>query len=192
MPGPRRQPCPQFRLAHDAGVSLCGERRPDSTDQGDVLFVGQGRAGHRNFGGVRETPQSLHQSQPVDRASTIKNTFNEIQHRAGFEDSFGEFAARHVNVKRCGLAPFLIVGFCSKTATTFNYDTLVEDESRVAGKPVSVLSDNATANTDRWLLNLHGSATSPESIVVTRDDYPGCNSNRVAPSSLAKVANAAG
>ncbi len=40
---------------------------------------------------------------------------------------------------------------------------------------------------ERWLLKLHGSVDKPESIVLTRDDYLGFNSDRAALSSLVKA-----
>ncbi len=41
--------------------------------------------------------------------------------------------ARHVDMKRYGLAPARIVGVGAKAAITLNYDTLFEDASADAG-----------------------------------------------------------
>ncbi|WP_207346453.1 SIR2 family protein [Arthrobacter sp. E3] len=123
----------------------------------------------------------------VDRATIIKSIFTEKQARSEQNESFGQFVASHVNVRRYGLAPALIVGIGSQAAITLNYDTLYENAAKDAGVPATVIPDDISTDSDRWLLKLHGSITSPDSIVLTRDDYLGYSSNRQALTSLVKA-----
>jgi hypothetical protein len=88
---------------------------------------------------------------------------------------------------RYGLAPVLLAGLRPREAVTLNYDALYELASEDVGSPVTLLPDDP-AQVDRgWLLKLHGSVSSPSSIVLTRDDYLSFGKARAALSSLAKA-----
>lgn len=131
--------------------------------------------------------EKLAKMSSVDRATIVKSIFSEGQFQNMRGESFGDFVARHVNVHRYGLAPALIAGIGATAAITLNYDTLFEDAANDAGNAVTVIPDDVSVDTARWLLKLHGSITSPDSIVLTRDDYLGYSSNRQALSSLVKA-----
>jgi hypothetical protein len=85
------------------------------------------------------------------------------------------------------LAPALLATLPSAGAITLNYDRLFETACDDAQKPRTVLPENVPAVGNDWLLKLHGSVTQPDSIVLTRDDYLGYNSNRDALSALVKA-----
>lgn len=131
-----------------------------------------------------ELKSSLGKLPVLDQAAIIKSLYeaNPIPGK-----SFGKLVADAVDVKRYGLAPALLAGLRSEAAITLNYDTLFELSSNDAGSKRTVIPDNIESNTGRWLLKLHGSVTNPDSIVLTRDDYLGYNTNRDALSSLVKA-----
>lgn len=120
----------------------------------------------------------------LDQAAIIKSLY---EANPPTEKSFGKLVAEAVDVKRYGLAPALLAGLRSEAAITLNYDRLFELASNDAGSERTVIPDNIESNTGRWLLKLHGSVTNPDSIVLTRDDYLGYNTNRDALSSLVKA-----
>lgn len=128
--------------------------------------------------------KSLKKLPVLDQAAIIKSLY-EAKPIPG--KSFGKLIADAVDVKRYGLAPALLAGLRSEAAITLNYDRLFEVASNDANSKRAVIPDNIKSNTGRWLLKLHGSVTNPDSIVLTRDDYLGYNTNRDALSSLVKA-----
>ena len=100
--------------------------------------------------------------------------------------SFNTEIARHVELKRYGLAPALLAGLRTEQAITLNYDALFELASADIGETRTVIPDRKV-NGKKWLLKLHGSVTNPESIVLTRDDYLGFNTTRDALSAVVKA-----
>lgn len=135
-----------------------------------------------------QLPEGLHESLknlPVlDQAGIIKSLYESDPTR---QKSFGELVAEAVDVDRYGLAPALLAALPTDAAITLNYDRLFELAASDAGSPRTVIPDDISANTGRWLLKLHGSVTNPGSIVLTREDYLGYNTNRDALSSMVKA-----
>ena len=131
-----------------------------------------------------ELNNSLKDLPVLDQAAIIKSLY---EANPTTEKSFGQLVADAVEVKRYGLAPALLAGLRSEAAITLNYDRLFELASNDAGSERTVIPDDISANTGRWLLKLHGSVANPDSIVLTRDDYLGYNTNRDALSSLVKA-----
>ncbi len=56
-------------------------------------------------------------------------------------------------------------------SVTTNYDTLFEEASAAAGHKVAVLPYEATGESGRWLLKMHGCVNHLEDIVLTREDF---------------------
>lgn len=120
----------------------------------------------------------------LDQAGVLEHLYAD-QHDS--RKAFGEAVAGAVDLPRYGLAPALLATLPSAGAITLNYDRLFETACRDAQKPRTVLPENVPAVGNDWLLKLHGSVTQPDSIVLTRDDYLGYNSNRDALSALVKA-----
>ena len=120
----------------------------------------------------------------LDQAGVLEQLYAD-QHDS--PNAFGEAVAGAVDVPRYGLAPALLATLPSAGAITLNYDRLFETACDDAQKPRTVLPENVPAVGNDWLLKLHGSVTQPDSIVLTRDDYLGYNSNRDALSALVKA-----
>jgi len=121
---------------------------------------------------------------PLDQAGVLKQLYAD-QH--GSERAFGEAVAAAVDLPQYGLAPALLAALPSTGAITLNYDRLFETACNDAQRPRTVMPENVPAVGNDWLLKLHGSVSQPESIVLTRDDYLGYNSNREALSALVKA-----
>ncbi|MET4145478.1 SIR2 family protein [Arthrobacter sp. UYCo732] len=120
----------------------------------------------------------------LDQAGVLEQLYAD-QH--GSPEAFGKAVAGAVDLPRYGLAPALLATLPSAGAITLNYDRLFETACEDAQKPRTVLPENVPAVGNDWLLKLHGSVTQPDSIVLTRDDYLGYNSNRDALSALVKA-----
>ncbi|MHA7223093.1 SIR2 family protein [Arthrobacter sp. RHLT1-20] len=120
----------------------------------------------------------------LDQASVLEQLYSD---QVGSRGAFGEAVASAVDLPRYGLAPALLATLPSAGAITLNYDRLFETACDDAQRPRTVLPENVPAVGNDWLLKLHGSVTQPDSIVLTRDDYLGYNSNRDAPSALVKA-----
>lgn len=121
---------------------------------------------------------------PLDQAGVLKQLYAD-QH--GSEQAFGEAIAAAVDLPKYGLAPALLTALPSAGAITLNYDRLFETACNDAQRPRTVMPENVPAVGNDWLLKLHGSVSQPDSIVLTRDDYLGYNSNREALSALVKA-----
>jgi hypothetical protein len=90
-------------------------------------------------------------------------------------------------LERYGLAPALLTAIDSEQALTLNYDRLFETAPEDAGAPRSVIPGGHEGEHERWLLKVHGTVDDPASIVLTRDDYLGFDSSRLALSSIVKA-----
>lgn len=121
---------------------------------------------------------------PLDQAGVLEQLYAD-QH--GSRAAFGRSVAAAVDLPRYGLAPALLAALPSSGAITLNYDRLFEMACEDAQRPRTVMPENIPAVGNDWLLKLHGSVSAPESIVLTRDDYLGYNSNREALSALVKA-----
>lgn len=120
----------------------------------------------------------------LDQAGVLEQLYID-QH--GSRQAFGQAVAVAVDVPKYGLAPALLATLPSAGAITLNYDRLFETACNDAQRPRTVIPENIPAVGNNWLLKLHGSVSQPDSIVLTRDDYLGYNSNRDALSALVKA-----
>lgn len=120
----------------------------------------------------------------LDQAGVLEQLYAD---KTGSRKAFGQAVADAVDLPRYGLAPALLATLPSAGAITLNYDRLFETACEDAQRPRTVLPENVPAVGNDWLLKLHGSVTQPDSIVLTRDDYLGYNSNRDALSALVKA-----
>lgn len=127
---------------------------------------------------------AFHRLGPLDQAGVLEQLYAD-QHDA--PEAFGQAVADAVDLPRYGLAPALLAALPSTGAITLNYDRLFETACGDAQRPGTVVPENIPAVGNDWLLKLHGSVSQPESIVLTRADYLGYNSNRDALSALVKA-----
>jgi hypothetical protein len=127
---------------------------------------------------------AFHRLGPLDQAGVLEQLYAD-QHEG--PEAFGQAVADAVDLPRYGLAPALLAVLPSTGAITLNYDRLFETACSDAQRPRTVVPENIPAVGNDWLLKLHGSVSQPESIVLTRDDYLGYNSNRDALSALVKA-----
>lgn len=121
---------------------------------------------------------------PLDQAGVLEQLYVD-QH--GSREAFESAVASAVDLRRYGLAPALLATLPSAGAITLNYDRLFEMACEDAQRPRTVMPEDIPAVGNSWLLKLHGSVSQPSSIVLTRDDYLGYNSNRDALSALVKA-----
>jgi hypothetical protein len=83
----------------------------------------------------------------------------------------GELVAERLTSQFYSLAHGLLASLPSREAVTTNYDELFEAAWRSTGSSVKTLPMEAAQPNDRWLMKLHGSVSSSDSIVITRSDY---------------------
>ncbi len=172
-----------------------------------VPFMGAGvsmSAGAPSWSKLLEDLATLTELDDETRKALLNGTLNELDQASYLEARFAEqkkdfrsAVADLVERPRYGLAPALIAATADEQAITLNYDTLFERASEAAGRPRRVLTGGGRSDLavdgggamagDRWLLKLHGSATHPESIVLTRGDYLGFASDRSALSAIVKA-----
>lgn len=132
---------------------------------------------------------------PDERQQLLESRMSALDQAAVLEQSFvtkGEFRAaikRIVDLDRYGLAPALLASLGAPQAITLNYDGLYELASEdVHGERLTLISHETSAHSaERWLLKLHGTASAPETIVLTRDDYLGYATTRNALSAIVKA-----
>ncbi|TPW72891.1 SIR2 family protein [Schumannella sp. 10F1B-5-1] len=101
--------------------------------------------------------------------------------------AFAEAIARAVDMPRYGLLPPMLSALGSEQAVTLNYDRLFEIAAADQQSPRRVIPGDDHGAFPRWLLKMHGSVDDPPSIVLTRDDYLGFNTERAALSALVKA-----
>lgn len=77
-----------------------------------------------------------------------------------------------VKSPKYGLSHGLLASLDPHEVVTTNYDTLLEDAYGTA-RPPAVLPQSHVGPDGRWILKLHGTVTTPESIVLARQDYLG-------------------
>lgn len=129
-----------------------------------------------------EVVAELKKHDTLDQAAYVQIAFE----RRAADTAFGKAVADAVNVQRYGIAPPLLAALDAEQAITLNYDRLFEWAALDGKRPRRVIPGEPGEDV-RWLLKLHGSVDKPESIVLTRDDYLGFNSDRAALSSLVKA-----
>ena len=122
---------------------------------------------------------------PLDQAAYLRMRFEQT-HGTDAGPTFQRAIASIVARPRYGLAPAPLASLESEQAITLNYDELFEFACADAGKPRRVIPGTASTP-ENWLLKLHGTVTDPSTIVLTRDDYLGFNSERGALSALVKA-----
>lgn len=122
---------------------------------------------------------------PLDQAAYLRMRF-EQKHGTDAGPAFQRAIASIVARPRYGLAPALLASLESEQAITLNYDELFEFACADAGKPRRVIP-GTESTPENWLLKLHGTVADPSTIVLTRDDYLGFNSERGALSALVKA-----
>jgi len=140
-----------------------------------------------------ETESLLHgKVDPRDQAAYLRSRYESASQISSASVvakptlSFNEQIAERVNLPKYGLAPALLAGLRTEQAITLNYDLLFETASADIGDARTVIPDSSV-NGEKWLLKLHGSVNSPETIVLTRDDYLGYNASREALSAVVKA-----
>jgi hypothetical protein len=121
----------------------------------------------------------------LDQAGILRAVFDDGRSRDGL--TLNVAIAEEVKLDRYGLAPALLASLPCSQAITLNYDSLFETAAKDAGTPRTIIPHDTSAVSDSWLLKLHGSVSHPDSIVLTRDDYLGYNTNRSALSALVKA-----
>lgn len=124
--------------------------------------------------------ESLKHRSSIDQAEIVMGQF-------GDAEAFNTAVIRHVNIQRYGLAPTLLAALPLEQAITLNYDGLFEMASRDAGTPCAVIPGPEMADAQRWLLKMHGSVDDVKSIVLTRSDYMGFESQRGVLAALVKA-----
>ncbi len=127
----------------------------------------------------------LKQKNVLDQADILRTIFAEK--KGDGRPSLPDAIVKEVKLERYGLAPALLASLPSKQAITLNYDELFEKAVADTGAPLRIIPGRESAETDRWLLKLHGSVADPSSIVLTREDYLGYNATRSALSALVKA-----
>lgn len=85
------------------------------------------------------------------------------------------FAARPYTLTHAALAALPVQEF-----VTTNYDPLLEDAARGAARPLCVLPFSEAAPGQPWLLKLHGDASRPDTVVLTREQYLRTGDHRAA------------
>lgn len=132
-----------------------------------------------------DTTRLLAESQDVlDQAEYLHKEFNSKHPESPL--AFAQAVIDAVNMPRYGLGPALLASLTAEQAITLNYDRLFEMAASDAGLERRVIPGDATGG-DRWLLKLHGSVETPESIVLTRDHYLRYSTDRDSLTSLAKA-----
>jgi hypothetical protein len=111
----------------------------------------------------------LRQFDVLDQASLIETRLTRNELHAEI--------ARLMDEARYGLGHTLLACLPINEVVTTNYDNLFEDASRAAGRPLTVLPYEPSADTRRWILKLHGSL-GKDDMVLTRDDYLRIPDNR--------------
>lgn len=108
---------------------------------------------------------ALQEIPPLDRAQLLAGRLQSD------DATLGQVIARRLTGSGFSLAQAQLAALPVNEVATTNYDDRFEQAAHEADRPVRVLPYDPGANTDRWLLKLHGCVTHPEDIVLTRADY---------------------
>lgn len=168
------------RLKHHGPkpLDLAARRLAERVRRGELaLFLGAGvsvPAGLPSWGEllaklrsraelVDMDPAELDQLSPLDQAELIQLVDKKFQKRVA------KAARKH---RTPSLGHTLLAGLgCAEVVTT-NYDSLYEEAVAASGCAVAtVLPWDSAVGADRWVLKLHGDASKPSSIVLTRGDF---------------------
>ncbi|WP_308466964.1 SIR2 family NAD-dependent protein deacylase [Rathayibacter soli] len=124
----------------------------------------------------------------LDQAAFLRAKFQLSKLNPSEADGgFSQAIVDELRLTRYGLAPTLLASLGTDQAITLNYDELFEQASADAGIARTIIPHDTSSSSEKWLLKLHGSVDDPASIVLTRDDYLGYNSNREALSAIVKA-----
>lgn len=189
----------QYAAAQAARAELHGERAWPDLDEAMrrqvdrlahradelVLFLGAGvsqAAGLPSWDGLLKTlaGPALGQDDDFARLNALDQA-RLLKKRLAPGQELGESVAKHIGgCRHYALAHALLAALPAHEVITTNYDTLFETASAAAGRPVDVLPGQPAQAGRRWLLKLHGSVTTPKSIVLTREDYLRYDTDRAA------------
>jgi hypothetical protein len=192
LPGAWSELSPQLRAdARRLGAEAAQRRLVPFMGAGISLTAGAPRWSElieqlaANVGLDAETSKDLAENHDIlDQAAYLHR-----EYERKFREVPNTFAAsiiKAVDVPRYGLAPALLSSLEAEQAITLNYDQLFERAADDAGLPRRVIPSDRS-HPERWLLKLHGTVTDPASIILTREDYLGFNTDRAALSSLVKA-----
>lgn len=120
----------------------------------------------------------------LDQAAYLHREF--ARRHADDRHAFANAVIRSVSRERYGLAPALLASLRAEQSITLNYDDLFERAAADSGLARRVIP-GGEHDGERWLLKLHGTISDPDSIVLTRADYLGYDTDRGALSSLVKA-----
>ncbi|KJE89461.1 hypothetical protein CAOG_00925 [Capsaspora owczarzaki ATCC 30864] len=163
----------------DSELIKQAQRLAQAAKSGDlVLFLGAGSstgAGLPSWSGLIDdlaseagmTAEERHVLQTMNYLDSARV----VELHIGGSLELAKAVARRVAVKQCTLASALLAGLPVKEVVTTNYDQMFEIASQAANLRVAVLPYSAASNCDRWILKMHGCASHPEDIVLTREDY---------------------
>lgn len=115
--------------------------------------------------GMDERERSrLNQLTLLEQASVVSSRLDDR------DADLGALLTRRLAAKEHPVGLALLGALPGAEAVTLNYDTLYEQASEAAGRPVAVLPHERVQ--DRWLLKMHGDIKRPEAgIVLTQQDY---------------------
>lgn len=90
-------------------------------------------------------------------------------------DRFGTEVAEKVSAERYGVSHAILAALGCREVVTTNFDDLYEKAASDVGSgaAVSVMPHGRLPVTGPWLLKMHGSASEPNSIVLSRSDFVG-------------------
>ena len=94
-----------------------------------------------------------------------------LQRRFGSPEILDGEVKALVGASRYSLAHALLASLRTQEAVTTNYDTLYEQASSSAGRPLTIISGDRVGRGAPWLLKLHGSIEEGAEIVLTRQHY---------------------
>jgi len=123
--------------------------------------------------GLGAQRSALDKLNPLDQAQVIEG-------RMGGTRRLGDAVASRLRTPYYGLIHALLAALPVEEAVTTNYDQLFEVASEATGRRTAVLPYSSAADSDRWLLKMHGCVSEPGKIVLTRAAYLRYADNRAA------------
>jgi hypothetical protein len=87
------------------------------------------------------------------------------------QERLAEYVRERFAARRYALVHALLAGLPVQELVTTNYDPLLEQAAAGAGRDLRVLPFDLAVPGHPWLLKLHGDASHPEGVVLTREHY---------------------